>query len=225
MNQKFTAKLVYHLTMLRSKAMMRRELGAKPWQEFKQRSDARFRELMGEFESIGDSMFAFNYAYAPAYVAWYTALEAIGVAPHERDVWMLRMTERLILLMPKRLLRAMGKLYFRNMSRQACETQRRRQESRTPLHPFDWDIDYRRIDDDNFEIDFKTCGFIRYTRKYGAEGMLPGICQTDYMVANLLGVGFERTQTLAAGGRMCDCKCNIGGSCPFDMEERLAQRR
>lgn len=225
MNQKLTAKIVYHFTLAFSKGMLKSALGADFWHEFKKRSDARFAELMSDFESIGDSLFAFNYAYAPCYVAWYTVMDSLGINAHDRDVWMLRMTERIFLTMPKFMVRALGKPYYRNMAKLAEATQKRREKSAKPLHPFDWDIAFSRVDDDNFELDIKTCGFVAYTKKYGGEGMLPGICQVDYMMADYMNVGMTRTQTLGGGGKVCDFKYCLSGSCTFDMEKRLAERR
>lgn len=222
MKQKQTANLIYHLTMFRSKSVMTRSLGEDFWKEFKRLSDERFAELMNEFEDIGDSMFAFNYIYAPGYVAWYSSMKKLGLDAHARDVWMLRMNEQMLLTVPKFLLHAVGKTYYRNMSNQAAK---RMQNPPKQLHKYDWDIDYRKIDEDRFEIDIKSCGFIAYAKKYDCEDMLPGICQVDYMISHYMNVGFDRTETLGAGGRRCDCKYSMNGTCSFDIEKRLAERR
>lgn len=222
MGQRGTAKFIYRLTMLRSRGLIRRKYGAAWWDGFRQASDRRFGELMAEFEDIGDSMFAFNYCYAPGYVAWYTAMEGLGLDAHARDVLMLEMNEKMLLTVPKPLLHAVGRAYYRNMRRGA---RRRMAQGQKDIHPLDWEMKFRDIDRDTFRIDITRCGFVAYARRYGAEGMLPGICQVDYMISHYMNVGFERTQTLGAGGSCCDGCYRLDGRCDFDIERRLAERR
>lgn len=203
MGQKFNANFLYYLTMCRSRKMIIRQYGRKFWKSFKKISNAKFKELMKEFEDIGDSMFAFNYVYAPEYVAEFTTMEKLGLAQHDCDELMLKMNEKMLLTVPKLLLNAVGKMYYKNMAKLA---ENRVQNKPDKLHPFDWDIDFRRKGKDTFEIDIKTCGFIEYTKKYGGSFMLPGICRVDYLIAHYMNVGFDRTQTLGEGGTMCDCR-------------------
>ncbi|MDO4357099.1 MAG: L-2-amino-thiazoline-4-carboxylic acid hydrolase [Clostridia bacterium] len=93
------------------------------------------------------------------------------------------------------------------------------------VHSFDWMIKYQEVDRNTFCIDITSCGFIAYAKKYDAEGMLPGICQVDYMISHYMNVGFDRTQTLGAGGSCCDGRYCMNGYCEFDIEKRLAERK
>lgn len=102
---------------------------------------------------------------------------------------------------------------------------KRMKQNQEKSHPFDWTIDYYEIDNDNFSIDIKRCGFIAYTKKYGGEKMLPGICQVDYMISHYMNVGFSRTKTIGAGENLCDCKYNMCGSCDWDIEKMLKERK
>lgn len=206
MGQKFNATFLYHLTMIRSRQMIIKQYGKNFWKSFKRSSDAKFKELINDFEDIGNSMFALNYAYAPGYVAEFTSMEKLGLSHHDCDELMLRMNEKMLLTVPKPLLHAVGKMYYRNMARLAEKRVRNKPDR---LHPFDWDIDYRSKGKNAFEIDIKTCGFIAYTKKYGGASMLPGICRVDYLIANYMNVGFECTHTLGEGGTMCDCRYKI----------------
>jgi hypothetical protein len=200
--------------------MICRKYGKGFWKRFKAVSDKRFNELMGEFEDIGKSMFALNYAYAPCYVAEFTAMESLGLSRRECDILMLNMNERMITTIPKPLLHTVGKVYYRNMSKKAAMRVRALNKPIT-LHKFDWNIDYRRTGKDKFEIDIKTCGFITYTQKYGGENMLPGICRIDYMLSHYMNIGFSRTGTLAFGDSCCDCKYEMNGGCEWGAERAL----
>lgn len=222
MSQKGTAKFLYHLTMGKSRKLIKQKYGKYFWDSFKNLSDKRFGELISEFQDIGDSMFAFNYCYAPGYVAWYKAMEQLGMEPHERDVLMLEMNEKMLLTVPKPLLHAVGKTYYRGMNRNA---KKRVENPPEKIHPFDWTIKYQEVDRDAFCIDITSCGFIAYAKKYDAESMLPGICQVDYMISHYMNVGFDRTQTLGAGGSCCDGRYCMNGYCEFDIEKRLAERK
>lgn len=80
------------------------------------------------------------------------------------------------------------------------------------LHPFDWEIQYRDINKNEFMIKIKKCGFITYADKFDARGILPGICAVDYIVAYYMKNGFHRTKTLGYGD---DCRYALNGSCPL----------
>jgi hypothetical protein len=175
---------------------------------------------MSVFEDIGQSMFAANYIYAPGYVAWFTSMEKLGLNQQACDVLMLEMNEKMLTTVPKFLLHAVGKTYYRNMSNGAAKRVADRPEN---IHEFDWDIDYRRTGRDTFEIDIKSCGFIAYAKKYGGIHMLPGICRVDYMISHYMHVGFSRTGTLGFGDKCCDCKYAMSGTCEWDVERALAE--
>ena len=83
------------------------------------------------------------------------------------------------------------------------------------LHPFDWEIEYRDINKNEFMIKIKKCGFITYADKFDARGILPGICAVDYIVAYYMKNGFHRTKTLGYGDDCCDCRYALNGSCPL----------
>lgn len=203
--------------------MICKRYGDAFWWSFKKECDTQFGSLIAEFENMGQSMFAFNYAYAPSYVAWYKAMEKNGLDKHGRDVLMLLMNEKMLLTVPTPLLHAVGKAYMNNMRKSAGKHLKRQNAGK--LHPLDWTVEFRDIDRDRFEIDIKKCGFITYAKKYGAEGMLPAICQVDYMVSHYMKVGFERTKILSTGCDCCDGKYCISGSCDFDIEKRLREKK
>ena len=58
-------------------------------------------------------------------------------------------------------------------------------------------------------------------KKYGVEGMLPGICSVDYMVSYYMGNGFSRTKTLGDGDECCNCHYELTGKCPLRAPEGM----
>lgn len=223
MKLKSTAKFIYHLTLHRSKKMIIDRYGIPFWETFQKVSDEQFAFLINEFEEIGPSMFAFNYAYCPSYVAWYKAMEANKLDQHEKDILMLMMNERMLLSVPKPLLHLTGKMYLNNMRKGA---QKHLQlQKRNQLHPDDWIVEFKDIDASHFDITIKECGFIKYAKRYHAEGILPAICQVDYMVSHYMHVGFERTMTLGSGKECCNGKYCLFGECAWNIEERLKENK
>lgn len=223
MKLRSTAAFIYHLTMHRSKKMIKERYGKDFWHTFRKVSDEQFASLLNDFEDIGESMFAFNYAYAPSYVAWYKAMEANKMHQHEEDILMLLMNEKMLTAVPAPLLHLAGKTYLNNMRSGAKKHLQLQQKN--ALHPDDWKVDFENIDDSHFNITIHECGFIKYAKRYHAEGILPAICQVDYMVSHYMHVGFERTMTLGSGEKCCDGKYCLYGDCAWNMEQRLKENR
>lgn len=204
---------IYHLTMMRSKRYIRETYGTAFWKEFKQSSDAVFYQVTKELPDIGESIFSFNYAYAPSYVAWYKSMQKLGLDRKAADDLMWKMNEKMLLTVPKSFLHMAGKTYLNSFRKKAARHEERQRAG--ALHPNDWLIDYRSIDDNCFEIDIRRCGFITVAEKYGVRGMLPGICGVDYMISHYMGNGFARTKTLGDGDECCNCHYELTGKCPL----------
>jgi tmRNA-binding protein len=65
-------------------------------------------------------------------------MEKLGLNQHECDVLMLEMNEKMLTTVPKFLLHAVGKAYYRNMSNGAAKRVADRSEN---IHEFDWDME------------------------------------------------------------------------------------
>ena len=137
----------------------------------------------------------------------------MGLNQKQADELMWHMNEKMLLTVPKPLLHMVGKAYL-NSFRKKAKQHMLRQENGS-LHPFDWEIEYRDINKNEFMIKIKKCGFITYADKFDARGILPGICAVDYIVAYYMKNGFYRTKTLGYGDDCCDCRYALKGSCPL----------
>lgn len=85
---------IYHLTMMRSKRYIQKTYGKSFWNQFQALSDPVFHQVSKELPDIGDSIFSFNYAYAPSYVAWYRAMQQLKLSPKEADALLWKMNEK-----------------------------------------------------------------------------------------------------------------------------------
>ena len=212
-------KFIYRLTMCRSKGYIQKQYGKSFWKSFREHSDAVFRQVAAELPDIGDSIFSFNYAYAPSYVAWYRSMRQLGLDAGQADDLMWKMNEKLLLSVPKPFLHMAGKSYLNSFRKKAKQHLQR--QGKPGFSEYDWLIDYRDIDANSFEIDIRRCGFITVAKKYGVEGMLPGICSVDYMVSHYMGNGFSRTKTLGDGDECCNCHYELTGKCPLRAPEGM----
>ncbi|WP_296011198.1 L-2-amino-thiazoline-4-carboxylic acid hydrolase [uncultured Treponema sp.] len=201
--------------MFRSRRFIIKNYGAEFWKKFKAESRIVFKKVLLELPDIGKSIFSFNYAYAPAYIAWYKSMRNLGLSAKEADSLMWKMNECMILTVPKIFLRSAGRIYLESFRKKAASHIERQKNGN--LHENDWLIEYRNLNKNSFEIDIKRCGFITLSKKYGAEGMLPGICAVDYIVAHYMGNGFSRTKTLGGGDDCCNCRYEIKGKCPLQV--------
>ena len=132
---------------------------------------------------------------------------------------MWKMNEKMLLSVPKPFLHMAGKSYLNSFRKKAKQHLQR--QGKPGFSEYDWLIDYRDIDANSFEIDIRRCGFITVAKKYGVEGMLPGICSVDYMVAHYMGNGFSRTKTLGDGDECCNCHYELTGKCPLRAPEGM----
>ena len=212
-------KFIYRLTMCRSKGYIQKQYGKSFWKSFREHSDAVFRQVAAELPDIGDSIFSFNYAYAPSYVAWYRSMRQLGLDAGQADDLMWKMNEKMLLSVPKPFLHMAGKSYLNSFRKKAKQHLQR--QGKPGFSEYDWLIDYRDIDANSFEIDIRRCGFITVAKKYGVEGMLPGICSVDYMVSYYMGNGFSRTKTLGDGDECCNCHYELPGKCPLRAPEGM----
>lgn len=212
-------KFIYRLTMCRSKGYIQKQYGKSFWKSFREHSDAVFRQVAAELPDIGDSIFSFNYAYAPSYVAWYRSMRQLGLDAGQADDLMWKMNEKMLLSVPKPFLHMAGKSYLNSFRKKAKQHLQR--QGKPGFSEYDLLIDYRDIDANSFEIDIRRCGFITVAKKYGVEGMLPGICSVDYMVSHYMGNGFSRTKTLGDGDECCNCHYELTGKCPLRAPEGM----
>ena len=188
-------KFIYRLTMCRSKGYIQKQYGKSFWKSFREHSDAVFRQVAAELPDIGDSIFSFNYAYAPSYVAWYKSMRKLGLDREQADDLMWKMNEKMLLSVPQPFLHMAGKAYLNSFRKKAARHVERQKAG--ALHPNDWLIDYRNIDDNSFEIDIRRCGFVTVAEQYGVRDMLPGICGVDYMISEVgLGGVIDSTNTI-----------------------------
>lgn len=216
-------KIIYKLAMHRSKKRLIDRYSKEWYQQFVKESDEVFREILPKVPDIGKSIFSLNYKFAPSYIAWYLALRKLEIPTQEIDenIWLI--SEQLMKIIPGFLMHRVGKIYFNSFKKKS--NQHIKKQETTGVHPYDWKIRYRNVNNNCFEIDILSCGIKKLAEDFGAEGLLPGICRMDYLYANMMQNGFERTKTLGDGDDCCNCRYYLKGDCEWAPEKGFFDRK
>ncbi|HCT36824.1 MAG TPA: hypothetical protein DF292_07330 [Firmicutes bacterium] len=216
-------KTIYLFAMLRSCKSLIRKYGKAFWGRFKRISKEKLAVIMPATPNIGKSIFSVNYQFGPAYIAWYKTFMELGMQQQEawENIWL--MSEKMVTAIPKFLLQWSGKTYINGFRKKAAAHVERQQGN--GLHPYDWRIVYREINDNTFELDITECGMKKLAHDFDADGMLPGICRMDNLLSHLMKNGFERTKTLGDGDNCCNCRYHIVGTCEWSPEKGFEGRK
>ena len=173
------SKLLYRIAMLRSRRYFEQQYSRDFGTGSRRAAMPALPRFLPKVPNIGKSVFAFNYRFAPYYIAWYKTLLELGNTSQEavENLWV--MNERMARTLPDFLLKITGRLYLGSFSRKAAGHEARQKAGK--LHPYDWKIAYRPIDANTYEIDILECAYVKLTSDLGARGMLPGVCRMDYL--------------------------------------------
>jgi hypothetical protein len=219
----FMKRVIYCLTIIRSRKALKQKYGKKFWRGFKKRSKEKLNAVLPLVPDIGKSIFSFNYQFGPPYIAWYKTFLELGLQQQEawETIWL--MNERMVTVIPRFLLHFAGKAYFNGFRKKAAAHVSRQEQNL--LHPYDWRITYREIDKNTFEIDITECAMKKLAHAFEADGLLPGICRMDHLFSHLMGNGFERTKTLGDGDDCCNCRYLVEGACEWSPEKGFETRK
>lgn len=216
-------KMIYIITMLRSKSYLTKKYGYDFWPTFKIESKRNLELILPKVPDIGSSIFSFNYKFGPCYIAWYKAFSKFGLSDEEigENIWV--MNEKMVSTIPPAFLHMTGKLYLKGFRKKA--TAHVKKQKNGQLHPYDWRVEYREISKNTFELDIRECALLRLAEDFDARALLPSICRMDYMLSHLMGNGFERTKTLGDGDECCNCRYHIIGNCEWSPEKGFTDRK
>ena len=217
------SRIIFAYVMFRSRRQIVQQYGIAFWKSFRKSSCKNLREILPQVPDIGPSIFSLNYRFLPIYVAWYRAFQALGLGAEEIDrcIWM--MNDQMLAGTSGWFSKLVGRKYYHSFQRKAASHLKR--QTLQQLHPLDWQIAYRVLSKEAFEIDILTCPFERLSKEFGVPGLLPGICRMDYLYANRMGNGFTRTKTLGDGDDCCNCHYEMTGSCAWAPETGFITRK
>ena len=139
----------------------------------------------------------------------------------EDSGWLLRrMMETYMERIPRLLRHGYGRFRFTRLGKWQEDAAARKSQARE--YPGDWV--YERFDGDgetfDFGVDNTECGNVKYLNAQDADELCPYICDLEYVVTKAMGIGVERTKTLAWGCDRCDFRFSKHGvtSAPWPPE-------
>lgn len=112
---------------------------------------------------------------------------------------------------PRVLRHWVGRQRFGRLRRRKLEKAARRSQARR--YPGDWV--FERIEGDgetfDFGVDYAECGIVKYLEAQEAAELGPYLCDLDYVMFEAMGIGLERSKTLAWGCDRCDFRLSKHG--------------
>lgn len=82
---------------------------------------------------------------------------------------------------------------------------RQGEKSQFAAHPYTWQYKVEQVGERRFTAVFTRCGICDYLSSRGLSHIIPAMCAMDYTFGEVGKHYFLRKQTLATGGKMCDC--------------------
>lgn len=216
--------IIFHIGLKTAKKDIIQRHGLPFYWEFKGKAKREYWAILSQTPDIGNSIFKFNYAFTPAYIAWYRAFRALGLDKTGAVEWIWNITESLLRLIPSWVLKRYGaKIYLGGFRKKAPGHAVRSAQNDLPA--YDYKIRFQEIDAHAFGIDIYECGMKKLCEKLNALDLFPGICRIDYLVSHYMGCGFHRTKTLGDGDDCCDCRYEMTGACAWEPEKGFADRK
>jgi hypothetical protein len=108
---------------------------------------------------------------------------------------------------------------MRRLEKAARRSQARR-------YPGDWVFEVVHGDGESFDfgVDMTECGIVKFFHSQGADEVVPYLCELDYIGAETMGVGLQRTKTLAWGCDRCDFRMTKDATTTAQWPPRFVER-
>ena len=124
-----------------------------------------------------------------------------------------------------RMLRPWVKWYmFSGLRRRQALKEASRSQARR--YPGDWV--FERVDGDGSSFDqgrdYTECGIVKFLHAQDADALCPYLCDLDWVTAEVIGYGFQRTKTLAWGCDRCDFRMSKDGTTTAPWPPRFVER-
>ena len=213
-NPRLTGRLLkrYDRLVPRMRSLLVSRFGAEEAGKFVVETRREYEALIPRIPYIGGvkNPLSWNLNGSALFLAMWRVLKCRGVSPQESVDLFCEMSDLWLRSYPKRLVRLLGRLRFtrpyRGLLKKKAEASRKRR------YPADFVYDYVEGDGGDFEfgVDYTECAILKFLRERGSEQIAPHVCRIDYPMSRALGLGMERTGTLAGGAPRCDFRFKRG---------------
>ena len=174
-------------------------LGVKNPKEVFRRANARYHSEMQHLPEYGENdVLKLNLSHAVMLGAIYESCE------EKPSVDQLARFYREVVLSSKLIRFAFSKNDMVSPKRIEREA-RQGEKSQHATHPFTWQYKVEQVGDRRFTAVFTRCGICDYLCSRGLSEIIPAMCALDYTFGEVGTHFFLRKETIATGGRVCDC--------------------
>lgn len=206
-----------------SKQLIVKERGTIFYGTLKKKIKQHLSEIIPQVPKIGDSIFKSSYLMGVFFIAWFKAFLELGLSTEEANLWIWKVTENALKKIPVCCTGIAKKIYIGGMLRKAESHYRKSLSGSLP--EFDWKIEYKKVNDNEFFLNTYECGIQKLCTKFHTEEMLPSICRMDYLTSHYLNCGFSRDKTLGDGYELCNNTFYINGECEWAPEKGFVHRK
>ncbi len=163
-----------------------------------------FQRLIPQLPYIGGKTnpLTYNLVSTAWFLGLYRAMQNQGKAINELGPLLLDVYQAWMDSYPAWLLRLRGWWAFTPMARRRLEQRSRLSQERH--YPGNWVFSFIPKNGHDFGVDYTECGIYKFCREQNATELMPYLCSVDYIMSERMGLGLERTKTLAEGGQRCD---------------------
>ena len=166
---------------------------------------SEFKRLIPQLPYIGGSgnpLLTFFLVSTAWYLAFYRAIQKQGKDVNELDPLIPDVYQSWMDSYPAWVLRLGGWLAFTKIARRGLE--RNSKISQKQRYPGDWLFSFVPKNGHDFGVDYTECGIYKFCQEQNAAELMPYLCSVDFIMSERMGLGLERTMTLAEGNPKCD---------------------
>jgi hypothetical protein len=189
--------------MFANAAYLRQTYGETFYQSFRTAADEKLQELIPQLPDLGNSVESMSYAFITAYVPFVHAFKQFDVTRDRAGELLWVMNENLLQRFPSALRTLMGRMATSKAMVKSLRAAQLRGEQGL-LHPMDWRVEIEEPAEGGHHTTWTQCGALLALRAIGEDSVFPYACRIDYLMANLMGLRFVRTKTLADGDDCCN---------------------
>ncbi|NCF67683.1 MAG: methyltransferase domain-containing protein [Chloroflexi bacterium] len=194
----------YDGAMRRVRPMLIQKYGNPFVKELEPAARGEFRLLIPQLPYIGGKKnpLTFNLVSTAWFLALYRALQEQGKDGDELGLLVLDLYQAWMDSFPAWYLRLRGWWAFSAITMR--QWARRSELSQEQRYPGNWVFSFVPKNGHDFGVDYTECGIHKFCQEQNTKELMPYLCSVDFIMSERMGLGLERTMTLAEGSPRCD---------------------
>jgi hypothetical protein len=196
-------RTAYRVLMFANATYLRQTYGEAFYRAFRSIADDKLRELIPRIPDLGDSVASMSYAFITAYVPFVHAFKQFDETRDRAGELLWVMNENLLQRFPSAIRTLLGRMATSKTMLKSLRAAQLKGEQGL-LHPLDWRVVIEEPAEGGHRTTWTQCGALQALRAIGEDDVFPYACRIDYLMANLIGLRFVRTKTLADGDDCCN---------------------